>query len=147
MARATPHSRFPVGRDSQDDVVGFVHLRDLLLRPDGEAARTVGEIAREVRQLPGAKQALAALSEMRRAGDHLAIVVDEYGGTAGIVTLEDLLEELVGEIHDEYDAVPDRRSDGGTAVRSRRSAQPGRLRRPDRPRAAGRPVRDGRRLS
>jgi magnesium and cobalt exporter, CNNM family len=107
IARATPHSRFPVGAGSHDDVTGFVHLRDLLLRPDGDPATTVGEIARPVHRLPAAKPALAALSEMRRAGDHLAVVVDEYGGTAGIVTLEDLIEELVGEIHDEYDTAPD----------------------------------------
>jgi putative hemolysin len=107
VVRSTPHSRFAVGHGSQDDLVGFVHLRDLLLRPDGELTRTVGEIARPVRQLPGGKPALAALSEMRRAGDHFAVVVDEYGGTAGIVTLEDLIEELVGEIHDEYDAAPE----------------------------------------
>ena len=107
IARATPHSRFPVGAGSHDNVTGFVHLRDLLLRPEDDAATTVGEIARPVHRLPGAKPALAALSEMRRAGDHLAVVVDEYGGTAGIVTLEDLIEELVGEIHDEYDTAPD----------------------------------------
>ncbi len=107
VARATPHSRFPVVRDSQDDITGFVHLRDLLLRPADDLSGTVGEIARPVRQLPGAKPALAALSEMRRAGDHFAVVVDEYGGTAGIVTLEDLIEELVGEIHDEYDVAPE----------------------------------------
>ncbi len=106
VARATPHSRFPVVDGSHDDVTGFVHLRDLTLRPEGEGAVAVGEIARPVRRLPAAKLALVALSEMRRAGDHLAVVVDEYGGTAGIVTLEDLIEELVGEIHDEYDAAP-----------------------------------------
>ncbi|MGY1602646.1 hemolysin family protein [Geodermatophilus sp. SYSU D00815] len=98
-------SRYPVvGRD-QDDVVGFVHVRDLFLpsHPAGRAA-TVGDLAREVRRLPGTARVLVALSEMRRENQHLAIVVDEYGGTDGIVTLEDLIEEVIGEIYDEYDA-------------------------------------------
>jgi len=105
--RSSHHSRFPVIGENTDDVVGFVHLRDLLIRPDGEGAKTVGALARELRRLPASKRVLPALSEMRREGDHLALVVDEYGGTAGIVTLEDLIEELVGEIHDEYDAAPE----------------------------------------
>ena len=63
----------------------------------------IGEIAREVKMMPGTKRVLSAMSEMRREGHHLAIVVDEYGGTDGIVTLEDLVEEIIGEIHDEYD--------------------------------------------
>jgi len=106
IAREAPHSRYPVyGRDS-DDVVGFVHIRDLL-DPDvpGGRAATVGGLARDVKRLPGTKKVLSALSEMRREGHHLAIVEDEYGGTDGIVTLEDLIEELIGEIRDEYDAV------------------------------------------
>ena len=107
----TRHSRFPVVEGSPDEVLGFVHLRDLLIRPVPETAATVGELTRPLRSLPASKGVLAALSEMRRAGDHLALVVDEYGGTAGIVTLEDLIEELVGEIHDEYDAAPDQRTD------------------------------------
>ena len=87
-------------------MVGFVHIRDLL-DPDvpGGRAATVGELAREVKRLPGTKKVLSALSEMRREGHHLAIVEDEYGGTDGIVTLEDLIEELIGEIRDEYDEV------------------------------------------
>ena len=107
VVRAARHSRFPVIGTSPDDVVGFVHLRDLLIRPEPDAAATVGELAREVRRLPASKRVLPALSEMRREGQHLAVVVDEYGGTAGIVTLEDLIEELVGEITDEYDLAPD----------------------------------------
>jgi putative hemolysin len=107
LVRETRHSRFPVVDGDKDDVVGFVHLRDLLIRPEADAAGTVGELARELRRLPASKRVLLALSEMRREGDHLALVVDEYGGTAGIVTLEDLIEELVGEIHDEYDVVPE----------------------------------------
>ncbi|HEY3868421.1 MAG TPA: hemolysin family protein [Actinocrinis sp.] len=108
-----PHSRYPVTGGSADNVLGFVHVRDLLDRPDsgadgvpgadGARPATVAELARPVMFLPGTKQVLAALSEMRRESFHLSIVVDEYGGTAGIVTLEDLLEELIGEISDEYD--------------------------------------------
>ncbi|SOD93916.1 hemolysin family protein [Blastococcus haudaquaticus] len=97
-------SRFPVAGRDQDDVVGFVHVRDLFLpnHPAGRAA-TVGDLAREVKRLPGTAGVLMALSEMRRENHHLAIVVDEYGGTDGIVTLEDLIEEVIGEIYDEYD--------------------------------------------
>ena len=98
-----PHSRYPVIRGSSDDVVGVVHIRDLL-SPDASRGRSrVGELARKVTFFPGTKQVIPALTEMRRLGHHLAIVVDEYGGTAGIVTLEDLVEELVGDIRDEYD--------------------------------------------
>jgi magnesium and cobalt exporter, CNNM family len=114
LTSSARHSRFPVIDGSHDDVVGFVHLRDLLIRPPGDTAATVGELSREVRRLPASKRVLAALSEMRREGRHLAVVVDEYGGTAGIVTLEDLIEELVGEIHDEYDLAPDPEPAEGT---------------------------------
>ncbi len=97
-------SRFPVAGRDQDDIVGFVHVRDLFLpnHPAGRAA-TVGDLARQVKRLPGTAGVLTALSEMRRENHHLAIVVDEYGGTDGIVTLEDLIEEVIGEIYDEYD--------------------------------------------
>jgi putative hemolysin len=98
------YSRFPVYQESYDDVIGFVHARDLLGAPEnGEAAQRVGEVCRPVKMLPTSKTVLSALSEMRRDRAHLAIVVDEYGGTAGIVTLEDLVEELIGDIQDEYD--------------------------------------------
>ncbi|RKN43522.1 hemolysin family protein [Micromonospora endolithica] len=107
LVRAETHTRYPVVDGTHDDVVGFVHLRDVLLRPDLDPCTTIRELTREVKQLPGSKRVLAALSEMRRERHHLAVVVDEYGGTAGIVTLEDLIEELIGEIHDEYDTAPD----------------------------------------
>ena len=103
MSSTNPHSRYPVVRGSQDDVVGFVHVRDLFSPELAGSSARVGEIAREVKLMPGTKRVLSALSEMRREGHHLAIVVDEYGGTDGIVTLEDLMEEVIGEIHDEYD--------------------------------------------
>jgi putative hemolysin len=102
--RDRPHSRYPVVRGTPDDVVGFVHVRDLFDPSVSERSMRVGELVREVQLFPATKRVLPALSEMRAAGQHLAIVVDEYGGTAGIVTLEDLVEELVGDIRDEYDA-------------------------------------------
>jgi putative hemolysin len=103
VAAESPHSRYPVMGRGQDDVQGFVHIRDLLLDERAPRGRTVGDAAREVKELPGSKNVLAALSEMRREGYHLAIVMDEYGGTDGIVTLEDLIEEVIGDIRDEYD--------------------------------------------
>ena len=103
-AMDSSHSRYPVVGRNSDDVIGFVHIRDLLDSDvHGGRAATVGAIAREVKRLPGTKKVLAALSEMRREGHHLAIVEDEYGGTDGIVTLEDLIEEVIGDIRDEYD--------------------------------------------
>jgi putative hemolysin len=102
-AISMPHSRYPVIRGSSDDVIGFVHVRDLL-DPDmaGRSVR-VGELARDVLTLPWTRNIIAALGDMRREGIHLAMVADEYGGTAGIVTMEDLVEEVVGDIRDEYD--------------------------------------------
>jgi putative hemolysin len=103
LTAAAPHSRYPVARDSQDDVAGFVHVRDLMLPLAKARALKVADVTRDVKLLPGTKKVLPALSEMRREGHHLAMVVDEYGGTAGIVTLEDLIEEVIGDIRDEYD--------------------------------------------
>lgn len=104
IAAGSSHSRFPVVRGSHDDVLGFVHVRDLFVPPDvGRRAPRVGDLSREVALLPATKKVLPALSELRGRGQHIAVVVDEYGGTAGIVTLEDLIEELIGDIRDEYD--------------------------------------------
>lgn len=98
-----PHSRYPVQRDSSDDVIGFVHIRDILAPELAQRSVRVGELAREITSFPGSKELLSTLTEMRRLRQHLAIVQDEYGGTAGIVTMEDLVEELIGDIQDEYD--------------------------------------------
>ena len=98
-----PYSRYPVCRGSQDDVIGFVHVRDILAPGVSSRGIRVEELVREILFMPGTKHVLPAMAEMRDTGTHLAIVVDEYGGTAGIVTLEDLVEELVGDIRDEYD--------------------------------------------
>jgi CBS domain containing-hemolysin-like protein len=98
-------SRIPVYRGSVDDVVGIAYTRDLILavRKDGDA-QPVGKLARRAHYVPEQKRVAPLLREMQRKQFHLAVVVDEYGGTAGIVTLEDLIEELVGEIADEFDA-------------------------------------------
>ena len=98
-----PHSRYPVSDGSQDEILGFVHVRDILAPDIRERSIRVGDLVREIARLPGSKRVIPALSDMRAAGSHMAIVVDEYGGTDGIVTLEDLVEELIGDIRDEYD--------------------------------------------
>ncbi len=98
-----PYSRYPVIDGSFDNVVGLLHVRDLLDVRPGDLRR-VSDVRREVLRLPSTNRILPAVSTMRQEGIHLAVVVDEYGGTDGIVTLEDLVEELVGEIRDEYDA-------------------------------------------
>ena len=98
-----PHSRYPVIRGSADDVVGFVHIRDILDPDASNWGEYVSQMCRPVVAFPGSKVVLETLTEMRRDRHHLAIVQDEYGGTAGIVTMEDLVEELIGDIKDEYD--------------------------------------------
>lgn len=109
LAAALPHSRFPVFRESYDEILGFVHVRDLLDPVLTGRIEPISDLVpiRPVKMVPASKRVLTTLSEMRDEGHHLAIVVDEYGGTAGIVTLEDLVEELVGDIRDEYDVEED----------------------------------------
>lgn len=101
--RHLPYSRYPITDSSIDDIVGFVHVRDLYDTAGADAARPVSEIARSIEYLPASSRVLPALTKMRARELHIAVVVDEYGGTDGIVTLEDLVEEVVGEIFDEYD--------------------------------------------
>lgn len=101
-----PHSRYPVTRNDTDDIVGFVHVRDLLTaarQPSPGNTSTVATVMREILVVPGTNTLLPTLSQMRRERAHMALVIDEYGGTNGVVTMEDLLEELVGDIEDEYD--------------------------------------------
>ncbi|MFI6293203.1 hemolysin family protein [Nonomuraea sp. NPDC050790] len=109
LVAALPHSRFPVFRESYDEILGFVHVRDLLDPVLTGRIEPISELVpiRPVKLVPASKRVLSTLSEMRDEGHHLAIVVDEYGGTAGIVTLEDLVEELIGDIRDEYDVEDD----------------------------------------
>ncbi|HVX43902.1 MAG TPA: hemolysin family protein [Mycobacteriales bacterium] len=109
-----PRSRYPVIDGSPDDIEGFVHIHDLVAAQLDPAPVRVGDLVREVVLLPASAHVLPSLAELRSLGRHLAVVVDEFGGTAGIVTIEDLIEELVGDIRDEYDAAGGtRRLDGG----------------------------------
>jgi putative hemolysin len=101
-----PHSRYPVGEGSLDRLVGVVHVRDVVAAARRDPEARVREAAHPAPIVPETKDLGALLRELRERRQHLAIVADEYGGTAGIVTLEDILEELVGEIEDEYD-LPD----------------------------------------
>ncbi len=104
----SPYTRYPVFRQSLDDIVGILHVRDLIsaLTDRGIADVELSELLRPAYVVPETKDLGALLAEFRRTNQHMSIVVDEYGSTMGIVTLEDLLEEIVGEIEDEFD-LPD----------------------------------------
>lgn len=103
QVRELPFSRYPVADTSIDDIIGFVHVRDLFEAvAEGRDAPLSG-IVRSIPYFPSTARVLPTLTKMRAEGHHIAVVVDEYGGTDGIVTLEDLVEEVVGEIFDEYD--------------------------------------------
>ena len=120
LALRSGFSRIPVVGENLDDIVGVVYLKDMARRgQDQERARTtlVGDVMREVTYVPESKPVDELLREMQAARSHIAIVIDEYGGTAGIVTIEDILEEIVGEITDEYDVerAPIERIDDDTA--------------------------------
>jgi putative hemolysin len=104
LAIEKAHSRYPVVRGSSDEVIGFIHVRDLLDTSLANSSAKIQELARNIMYLPGTKGILPALTEMRKQRQHLAIVLDEYGGTDGIITLEDLVETLIGDIRDEYDS-------------------------------------------
>jgi CBS domain containing-hemolysin-like protein len=101
----SPYTRYPVYRESLDDIVGVLHVRDLFtaVHDRGLADVRVAEIVRSAYVVPETKDLASLLQEFRKTNNHFAVVVDEYGGTAGIATLEDLLEEIVGEIEDEFD--------------------------------------------
>ncbi len=113
-------SRLPVYGESSDDVVGIVYAKDAFeAERAGRGDRPVTEVARPAHFVPETKRVSELLAEMQARKTHIAVVVDEYGGTAGLVTMEDLLEELVGEIHDEFDpaaAEVERLSDGAALV-------------------------------
>ena len=104
MAKET-HSRLPVYRDSLDEVIGMVHIKDVLAASveNGARKKTLSEIARPVLFVAPSMRVLDLLLQMRLSRTHLALVVDEYGGVDGLVTIEDAVEQIVGEIEDEHD--------------------------------------------
>ena len=106
LARETGHSRFPVTAEDLDEVVGVVHVKDSFkVPPERRSITPVVQIAKPALAVPDSRPLDQLLIDMQRQSRALAIVVDEYGGTAGIVTIEDLLEEILGEIADEHDPV------------------------------------------
>lgn len=117
LARRTGHSRFPVYEESMDDISGIAHLKAAVGVPRGKRGTVpVGAIATEPLRVPEAVHLDALLAELRARGYQMAIVADEYGGTAGVVTLEDLVEEIVGEVLDEHDRRRAEVTRDGTAV-------------------------------
>jgi CBS domain containing-hemolysin-like protein len=119
LLRTKPYSRVPVYQGSIDNIQGIVFAHDVLQVPDAEArTRTVRELMKPAYFVPESKRVSSLLREMQKENTHMAIVVDEYGGTAGVVTIEDLVEEIVGEIRDEHEAEADivRESDNSYIV-------------------------------
>jgi len=122
VVAAAERSRYPVHVDSLDEIVGVVHAKDILKVQLQNPKATVGSIARPPLLVPGTRDVEDVLADMKRLKMHMAIVLDEYGGTAGLVTMEDLLEEIVGPIYDEHDRVERpptsgaRALDGATAI-------------------------------
>ena len=102
------HSRLPVYRDSLDEVVGMVHIKDVfeILATGKAEPATIAALIREPRYVPPSMGVLDLLADMRASRTHLAVVIDEYSGTEGLVTIEDLVEEIVGDIEDEHDDEP-----------------------------------------
>jgi putative hemolysin len=122
LLRAKPYSRVPVYEGSIDHVKGIVFAHDVLQVPDDEArAQTVGKMMKPVQFVPESQRVRTLLRELQKENQHMAIVVDEYGNVAGVVTLEDLVEEIVGEIRDEHEARADivRESEGSYVVPGR----------------------------
>lgn len=104
LARESGHSRFPVRRGDLDDTIGVVHVKDAFSVPKAaRATTTLASMARPVPFVPGTLDGDAVLNRVRSAGSQVVLVADEYGGTQGLVTIEDLVEEILGEVYDEYD--------------------------------------------
>lgn len=104
LVKKEGHSRFPLYEENIDNIVGILNVKDLFLEKTKKSEKpNLNKIARKAYFIPEGKKIDELLAEMKKNKTHIAIVVDEYGGTAGLVTMEDILEEIVGEIQDEYD--------------------------------------------
>ena len=122
----SPYTRYPVYRESLDDIVGVLHIRDLIeamMQDTGIAGVDLEQLVRPAYMVPETKDLASLLTEFRRTNQHMAVVIDEYGSMEGIVTLEDLLEEIVGEIEDEFDLSGRHRSSTSTTTRSGSAAR------------------------
>ncbi len=116
LLREQEYSRVPVYRDSLDNIAGFAFVKDLINRGEQQAGEPVTTIMRPAYFVPETKRVPELLKEFQRQHMQIAIVLDEYGGTAGLVTIEDLLEEIVGEIRDEYDVESEAITDEGNGA-------------------------------
>ncbi|MCL5036966.1 MAG: hemolysin family protein [Chloroflexi bacterium] len=101
----TGHTRFPVYKDDMDNILGVINVKDMFLSLDKKGVIKAGDLVRPCHFAPGSQKIISLLEDMKRMRVSMAIVLDEYGGTAGLVTVETLLEEIVGEIEDEYDVL------------------------------------------
>ncbi len=123
QVKESRHSRFPVYHENIDDVVGLVHVKELLRQAaDGKGETLIGQLAKKIEYVPETMPLNDLLKLMKRSHAQMVLVVDEYGGTEGLVTMEDVIEELVGEIEDEYDLKQrdlHRRADGSIMVQAR----------------------------
>ena len=117
--KSRPYSRYPVVTRELDDCTQFIHVRDLMWADP--SAATLGDITREIPILPGSMPVVPAITRLRGEGKHIALIADEYGGIDGLVTLEDLIEEIIGEVYDEHDPADLR-------LRDQRPTPPGRHR-------------------
>jgi putative hemolysin len=123
LVKESRHSRFPVYHENIDDVVGMVHVKELLrLMTSNEGKNPISQLAKKIEYVPETMPLNDLLQLMKKSRSQMVLVVDEYGGTEGLVTMEDVIEELVGEIEDEYDPAENelkRRSDGSLMVEAR----------------------------
>lgn len=106
MVKLHGHTRYPLCEDDKDHIIGLIHVRDILKLTGNPPARRITDIKRDILIVPEGMLIAEVMQKMRQSRTHMAIVADEFGGTAGLVTMEDILEELVGEIYDEFDLTP-----------------------------------------